>query len=151
MKYLLFIAFILLSAATCYGNAYEDSVVASVIIREAGGEGEAGMRAVKSVIHNRSVQRHCSEYSVVIAAHQFSSLHEAIDLHTRTLDDVIVHARTHSRWGYAVWLAAHDVPDCTNGSTYFDRYDSQAYWIKKVDFQVAIGNHRFYKDFKRNY
>ncbi len=67
----IFSVIVLALAALAYGRDTRE-LVASTLMREAAGEGERGMRAVATVIHNRADGKVENYPSVIKAANQFA-------------------------------------------------------------------------------
>jgi len=139
--------FLFLSLAISAVAFDHNEAVAAVIIGEAGGEGNVGMQAVASVIQNRMVRK--TAFEIVSARYQFSAVNAVIVSRRVTWEEVIVKAKRHKRWAYALELSkrlnSKAVIDITHGSTQYYAYSSPApYWVKSFRYQKTIGGHKFY-------
>lgn len=146
MKYLLLF---ILCVLPIHAEYSQTQVVAAVIIAEAGGEGEVGMRAVASVIQNR-ITAHKNAFGVVSKPYQFSCLNDVIVKKDSTFQAVIDKAAKHKRWAYALELAnlinMKKVEDNTGGSTHYHTAAVHPSWDAKMTFKKKIGNHLFFKE-----
>lgn len=136
--------FLMLLTSCC--AATHNEVVAAVIIAEAGGEGELGIRAVASVIENRT-RYNKDAFVVVTQKFQFSCLNGV------SQDKLVAKARMHSRWQYAVKLTKeiynHTLVDVTDGATHYlnpKKLDRLPSWVSKMRFTKKIGAHYFYRE-----
>jgi N-acetylmuramoyl-L-alanine amidase len=140
MKYLLLLA---LLYSPVNAKVSENQVVASVIILEAGGEGEAGMRAVAAVIQNRMGRK--SAYKVVTTPKHFSCFNG----YAKRQDEFVNRAAKHPRYALALTLAkeiaSKRVADNTGKADHYHTTDVHPYWAPKMTFTKKIGNHLFYK------
>ncbi len=134
----------------CWCESFaENQIVAAVIIREAGGEGENGMLAVAGVIRNRSAKSGRTPYYVVTKPKQFDGygrfVKSVIDE-----DEYVKSTLTHPRWAYALFLAdtlnKGECQDITGGSTHFYSGSKQPYWAKIFSYKLTIGRHYFYSE-----
>lgn len=141
MKNLVLLA-IALASTPLYAASHRE-VVAAVLIKEAGGEGEVGLRAVACVIQNRGL----TPYQVVTKRYQFSCYNYVTE-GSQTQTSFVNIAKNHARWAYALELADQigTLRDITGGARYFDTNDSTAYWAKIFTPTVTIGHHTFYVD-----
>lgn len=131
-------------------------LIAAVIILEAGGEGENGMRAVSEVIHNRAIATQKkqlkqgkyidvvdAQYAVIVAKKQFSCLNEV------SAAQAITKARKHKHFSFAEKLVfdtmAEDVSNLTKGANHYCRFDCFPKWRDDKKMTVRIGDHVFFK------
>jgi N-acetylmuramoyl-L-alanine amidase len=125
----------------------QNQVVAAVIVAEAGGEGEVGMRAVASVINNRARESGQSAHYVVTRPHQFDGYWRHVKAKMR-VEDFVINMANHPRWAYAMLLARHidagTMPDYVNGAKFFHNQSLTPYWAKRFRYSGKIGNHLFY-------
>jgi spore germination cell wall hydrolase CwlJ-like protein len=127
-----------LSAAT-----YGQEVLAVVLLAEARGEGEVGMRAVAEVIRRRADARGVSMLSVLKPG-AFSSLND-IDR-----DKLLRRFHRHPQFPEALKIAriAYNRPDAlgnlTRGANHFTHKNEKPYWSAGHRPVVVIGNHAFY-------
>jgi hypothetical protein len=115
-------------------------VVAAVIVAEAGGEGVAGMRAVREVIQMRAYERRQTEHAVAVAPKQFSCLNRT------TPARLVVAARQCSTWNTALALASRPVAQATVWQA--NHYHSTAVrpaWAAGQRPVAIVGNHVFYR------
>ena len=122
-----------------------DEVIAAVIIGEAGGEGQLGMRAVASVIVNR-IRPDKDAFHIVTQKFQFSCLNN------KEYGDFVYKARLHPRWSFAVELTKEinngTLVDVTGGATHFlntAKVRRIPRWAYLFEFKGKIGAHSFYK------
>jgi len=134
-------------------------VIAATIIGEAGGEGMNGMKAVKNVLQNRSVQRGTSIAGEALRPKQFSMWNKATkgvniasDFNTKDriskIQSIIDMYKKHSKWNIAVSLSKTKIKDITAGATkYYASGGPQQidppYWAKNWKNPIVIGNHTF--------
>ncbi len=127
----------------------QTQVIAAVIVTEAGGEGQAGMRAVASVINNRAQASGQSPYFLVTRPGQFDGIRAIVKNEIRA-EDFVIKCASHPRWAYSMLLAekvnAGTMPDTVYGSTHFHNLSLTPYWAKIFPFKVQIGRHRFYRE-----
>lgn len=143
MKYI--IAILFLSIVSIARASYQEEVLASVIINEAGGEGYRGMQAVAAVIQNRT-SANKTAIEVVLAPKQFSCVN---GISERQMKSYIAKSKKHKNWNLAFDLArkiiSKNVVDITNGATHYCTVTSKPAWAKKLAFVTRIGNHKFYR------
>jgi len=131
-------------------QGWERTVLAAVIVAEAGGEGVKGMEAVYEVIWMRGVERKRSLYAVVTQRKQFSCLNN-------TTPAKLVHKMSqHSRYKWVrdellkfPPLTVHTCPAHllalnTTRANHYHAKGVSPYWAKKQT-PVIIGNHLFYR------
>ena len=123
-----------------------DEVIAAVIIGEAGGEGQIGMRAVASVIANR-IRPDKDAFFVVTQKFQFSCINN------KEHENFVNKARRHPRWSFAVELTKEindgELVDVTDGATHFlntAKVRRMPRWAYLFEFKGKIGAHSFYKE-----
>lgn len=135
-----------LSTCLLFANseATNDRVVAACILMEAGGEGELGMRAVASVIQNRSIKDGKCAYDVVRQRNQFASMVG------RTDAQAIKYAinRWPNQWEFALYLVKKvnqkELTDVTDGAYFFQTNGTRvSKW--HGDKTITIENHSFFK------
>ncbi|MDX2110247.1 MAG: cell wall hydrolase [Verrucomicrobiota bacterium] len=130
---------------------YDEEIVATTLILEAGGEGIVGMQAVLNVIDNRVKTRGISRVAVVQQPKQMSSLN-SITKHPRHLQNwsgVVSKAKQHDAWSLALALVQCDeVPDLTDGAIYFFSGGLLPKWARPNTIQLTaiIGGHKFYRN-----
>ncbi len=140
---LLLIIFALWSFTACAQNARE--LVASVLIAEAGGEGESGMSAVAEVIARRMVLDRQTPSQVVRKPRQFSVLNSV------TPARLWERASRHPRYPHALWLAdvlasrPEALPTATKGADHFTTSSDRPYWTKGRRPVAVIGKLSFYR------
>lgn len=137
-------ALLFVMLATAMSAASKTDVVAAVIIGEAGGEGREGMRAVASVIQNRT-NKWRNSYRIATAPLQFS----AYNGYANRQEILVNRAKKHPHWTYAVELATQletsSVEDNTDGSDHYHNTTVAPRWADKMTFKTRIGGHLFYK------
>ena len=127
-----------------HSEAIKDRVVAACILMEAGGEGEMGMRAVASVIQNRSIKDGKCAYDVVRQRKQFASMAGRTD--AQAID--YARHRWNNQWEFALYLVKKvnqkELTDVTSGAYFFQTNGtSVSKW--HGDKTLTIKNHSFYK------
>lgn len=122
----------------------QKDLVASVILLEAGGEGQDGMQAVASVIQNRCRRDGLTPFEVVTKPKQFSCLNnlshtQALNLATNKWPNQLSFAKQLTNQVYMDTLE-----DNTNGSYFYQRNECP---IRKWHGRrtVVIGHHSFFK------
>lgn len=126
----------------------EVDLVASCLILEAACQGEYGMRAVMSVIRNRS--RGLPElFSVtVLKPKQFSAFNRLSSGH-ESESRVVARARRDRHWETARAIVAEAAQeawqDPTDGATHYTRAGERTAWTRKLARTAVIGNHAFYR------
>ncbi len=127
-----------LSAAT-----YGQEVLAAVLLAEARGEGEAGMRAVAEVVRRRADDLNVSMLSVLKQG-AFSSLNGT------NRDALLKHFYHHPQFEEALKIAriAYNSPaelgNLTHGANHFTHKREKPYWAAGHHPVIVIGNHAFY-------
>lgn len=131
---------VLMFTLVCAHAQTDAEVVAAVLIAEAGGEGTAGLVAVREVIQTRSAERRQSERAVVTARWQFSCLNGT------TPASLVERARRHPRWNEALTLAsAPSTSQSARGANhYHSRHIQPPAWAVGRAPDVRVGNHLFY-------
>jgi spore germination cell wall hydrolase CwlJ-like protein len=129
---------------------WERTVLAAVIVAEAGGEGVKGMEAVYEVIWMRGVERKRSLYAVVTQRKQFSCLNST------TTTELVQRMSQHSRYKWVrdellkfPSLTVHTCPAHllalnTTRANHYHAKGVTPYWAKNKT-PVIIGNHLFYR------
>lgn len=145
MKYFLIM---ILCACSAFAQYSPNEAVASVIIREAGGEGHTGMWAVANVIQNRANNK--STFDVVAAPNQFSSVSSVVVTHKFTWEKIIELSKKHPEWPRALDLAkkieSKSLPDITGGATNFFSGNVKPKWAERMTQTAHIGGHYFWKE-----
>lgn len=122
-------------------------LLAAVLVMEAGNDGYTGMRAVASVIRNRSLIRHSSLTSQVLLPSQFSCLN-----HVTPYGLIQFAQARHEQWENAMsivdLLCAPDNLwyDETYGATHFENRHFTPAWTKGMLRTRTLKNHAFYKN-----
>jgi spore germination cell wall hydrolase CwlJ-like protein len=137
-------AAIVLFACSLSCNAqFDNQVIASVLILEAGGERDSrAMPAVFEVIKNRSKERNLSPYQVVKQNKQFSCCNN------RTDSQIISLAKSHPKYRIALEIVTkttHHAFFVGGANHYYATSIKPPYWAEENKFVIQIGNHRFYK------
>ena len=127
---------------------FDVKVVAETLWLEARGEGDNGIRAVASVIHNRSVERGKTPREICLERGQFSCWNDGCVLPS---DDVrksrMMRLSTRHSWMLCVNLAVKLVdgtfkPTVT-ATHYYNPAKCRPKWRGKMRSCVTIGRHRF--------
>jgi len=118
-------------------------VVAAVLVCEAGGEGDLGLRAVSEVIRNRAQKGHTSPLKVVTKKFQFSCLNG------QDLNRVVAKAKTHPKYLFCLLLAkALEAGTLRSqvvaGSTHYHTVAVCPRWASASKRTTQIKNHIFY-------
>lgn len=125
-------------------GTYGQRIVAAVLMGEARGEGEVGLKAVAEVVHNRAVQHAKSPLTVVCEKGAFSCLNG------KTPDQLY---RKHSRSplfkaalqiAQTVYNSPDKLPGTTRGATFYDLKGATPPWLSAVRLVAIIGHHAFY-------
>jgi len=126
------------------GSTYGQQVLAAVLMAEARGEGEMGMRAVAEVVRRRADVNGTSPLGVLRPG-AFTSLngtsHKAL----------IRKHRNHPLFGKALEIAriTYNDPERlgnrTRGATHFTHKEERPYWAEGHRPVAVIGNHAFYR------
>ena len=129
-------------------RAFDVNVVAETIWLEARGEGDRGIRAVASVIRNRSVERGLSPREVCLERGQFSCWRKGLVL---PLDNVrksrMMRPSTRRAWMSCVYVANELVnrkfkPTIT-ANHYYNPDKCRPSWGRMMRSCVSIGRHKF--------
>ena len=121
-------------------NAAEHEAVAAVLVMEAGGEGEKGLRAVMEVIQNRARERHDTRFDVIRAKKQFEVLN------ARTVKDLIDEAKQHKLWKMALTIALQGTQtNLTHGADHYHERTITPYWADPTKRTGMVGKHVFYR------
>lgn len=112
---------------------------AAILIGEATGEGEIGMRAVWEVINNRAAQKNKSIYSIITQNKQFSCLNNT------TPSSLINKSKNDKNWSLALKIVNSPLTNHVKGSNHYHTKQISPYWVEKSKFVIEIKNHRFYK------
>lgn len=126
------------------GANYGQEVVAAVLLAEARGEGEAGMKAVAEVIRRRA-DRYGVSLLATLQPGAFSSLNRT------TRDALLRRYRKHPLFPKALRIASlaynepHRLGNQTQGATHFTHKSETPYWAAGHSPVATIGNHAFYR------
>lgn len=143
-KTILFVAVALILAGTSHAATYGQQVVAAVLLAEARGEGEEGMRAVAEVIRRRAEQQGTSLLAVVKPG-AFSSMNGL------SHDKILGKFQRHPLFPKALQIAriAYNEPaklgNLTLQATHFTHKNEKPYWSEGHKPVAIIGNHAFYR------
>ena len=114
-------------------------VVAATLVLEAGGEGKAGMEAVREVIANRSRSSVLTEAEVCLKRLQFSCWNGS------TVKAGIEKAKLHKNWSLALEIANAETTNHTSGATHYHTTKVSPWWAETLTRTATIKNHIFYK------
>jgi spore germination cell wall hydrolase CwlJ-like protein len=119
---------------------FENDVVITTIILEAGGEYQVGaLEAVYEVIMNRAKKRNKTPAQVCLQKWQFSCWNG------KDIQENIKKAKRHPRWLTAKNILGKET-NYTNGADHYHAdYIDDPYWAKSMKVTVKIGKHIFYK------
>ena len=135
----LVVVFSIVCGETCEATNYEQDIVISTIILEAGGEYKAGaLEAIYEVIINRAKKRNLTPAEVCLQRKQFSCWNNL------TIDDGINIAKNHKRWAIAKNILGKET-NYTKGADHYHADYVTPYWAKSMEKTVVIGRHIFYK------
>ena len=124
--------------------SYEDDIVISTIILEAGGEYHVGaLEGVYEVIMNRAEKRDLTPAEVCLQRKQFSCWNDKAD-GLKALEDTITKAKKHPRWNIAQNILGKKT-NYTKGADHYHADYVNPYWAKSMKKTVVIGRHIFYK------
>ena len=132
----------LLIGFICFVQAdYDQTIVATTLILEAGGEYyEGSLEAVYEVIYNRAIKKNQSFSEVCLARKQFSCWND------KDIMENIEKASNHPRWNEAMRIAYSDpTTNYTKGADHYHADYVNPYWSKSLTKTVKIGLHIFYK------
>tara|TARA_Y100000004_G_C8883536_1_gene398669 strand:- start:353 stop:817 length:465 start_codon:yes stop_codon:yes gene_type:complete len=119
--------------------SYEDDIVISTIILEAGGEYHVGaLEGVYEVIMNRAEKRDLTPAEVCLQKKQFSCWNSG------KIEELIAKAKEHPRWIIAQNILGRKT-NYTNGADHYHADYVTPYWAKSMKKTVVIGRHIFYK------
>jgi hypothetical protein len=141
---LLFSAFAPVTTTRASTATYGQEVLAAVLLAEARGEGELGMRAVAEVVRRRADAKGVSMLSVLKPG-AFSSLNGT------NRDALLRRFQGHALFPKALEIArlAYNRPeelgDLTRGANHFTHKRERPYWSAGLRPVVVIGNHAFYR------
>lgn len=130
---------------------------------EAASEGAEGMMAVLNVVNNRAkalstygdsaiLARTGSPYhAVILKKLQFSAFNEGDPVRPKLeaiannfSSNLLTNSALNKAYTLAKDLLQGTLPDNTNGSTHYHRYDITPYWSASIEKIGQIGNHIFY-------
>ena len=119
---------------------FENDVVITTIILEAGGEYQVGaLEAVYEVIMNRAKKRKKTPAQVCLQKWQFSCWND------KDIADNIAKAKKHPRWVIAKNILGKETNYTKGADHYHADYIDDPYWAKSMKVTVKIGKHIFYK------
>jgi spore germination cell wall hydrolase CwlJ-like protein len=127
---------------SCGASHSDEELLAAVLIAEAGGEGEVGIRAVYEVIQNRVIERDLTPAQIVRQRFQFSCLN------VETESSLVARARQHPQWGFALrTVHAHRRTDLVKGANHYyaPALGPRPYWSRGLEPVAVIGGHSFFK------
>lgn len=133
------------SANTNNPSDYELKAVATILVAEAGIDGEKGMMAVAEVIRNRAQIKNKKPIEIIKQRGAFSSLRG------KTIDGLI---QKHSHYpqirvaleiAYELLTSPRSIANTTNNATHFDMITRHPWWCKYTTVTTTIGHHRFYQ------
>lgn len=120
-------------------------LIATCLIREAGGKGEC-MASVMHVISNRAKAQSIDSYHKVITKPwQFESIHN------QNHSSIVARAKKHPRWKEAQALVDKALTEmlpytpAANATHFFNPKVVMPKWASKMKFVARIGGHDFYK------
>ncbi|MES2697295.1 MAG: cell wall hydrolase [Verrucomicrobiota bacterium] len=122
--------------------------IAACLVLEAASQGDFGMRAVMSVIRNRS--RGLPELFAlsVLRPKQFSALN-TVTAGRMPLARAIARAKNDAMWPTALAIVDDSVDaswhDATGGATHYTRAVERTRWTRSLAKTVTIGAHSFYR------
>jgi len=148
MQRILSIAVVLLIALSPREDAvaatYGQEVVAAVLLAEARGEGDRGMKAVLEVIRTRADKKGVSMLAVVKPG-AFTSLNGT------NRDALLQRFKHHPLFAEALRIARtaynepHRLPNLTRDATHFAHKSEVPWWARGKRPVARIGNHVFYR------
>ena len=142
MKKIIILIILAIIGFVCFVQAdYDQTIVATTLILEAGGEYDEGsLEAVYEVIYNRAIKKNQSFSEVCLARKQFSCWNG------KDIDKTIEKASKHPRWNEALKIAYSDpTTNYTKGADHYHADYVDPYWAKSMKKTVKIGRHIFYK------
>jgi spore germination cell wall hydrolase CwlJ-like protein len=129
----------------CFAHGSNADLVATCLIREAGGKGEC-MASVMHVISNRAKVNSVDSYvKVITKPWQFESIHN------QNHAAIIAKAKRHPRWNEAQSLVnqalSNELPwtAAKSATHFFNPKLVMPKWAAKMKFVARIGGHDFYK------
>lgn len=127
---------------------FDVKVVAETIWLEARGEGERGIRAVASVIRNRSVERGLSPREVCLERGQFSCWRKGLVLPSNKVrESRMMLLSTRLAWMLCVEVAEELVNSkfhpTINANHYYNPDKCRPSWGRKMRSCIYIGRHKF--------
>lgn len=123
---------------------YGQEVVAAVLLAEARGEGEKGMKAVVEVIRTRADKKGVSMLAVVKPG-AFTSLNGT------NRDALLQRFKHHPLFSEALRIARtaynepHRLPNLTRDATHFAHKSEVPWWARGKRPVARVGNHVFYR------
>jgi hypothetical protein len=128
---------------SAHAATYGQEVLAAVLLAEARGEGEDGMRAVAEVVRRRADAKGVTMLSILKPG-AFSSLNKT------SQEALLRKFRKHALFPVALRIAriAYNEPaalgNATRGANHFTHKREKPYWSAGYHPVVVIGNHAFY-------
>lgn len=141
-----YLAILALFCSAAFGNPGDD-LIASVLIKEAAGEGYDGMRAVMAVIVNRSKSEDL--LPAIRRPYAFSCMNR-IYVEGAMTEETMIFWASEDR----VWEAARKIvksfrenrfQDITQGANHYHSVNIRPYWANPNRITLRIGKHIFYK------
>lgn len=127
---------------------WQRQAIAACLVLEAACQGEAGMRAVMAVVHNRARGRPAHFATEVLRPRQFSALNEVTQGQV-ALWRLVQRAQRDLQWSAAERLVAEACAptwdDPTAGATHYTRSSERPAWARSMQVTVRIGAHVFYR------
>jgi spore germination cell wall hydrolase CwlJ-like protein len=139
--YLIILVTLIVSCTAFVCADYDQTVVATTLILEAGGEYDEGsLEAVYEVIHNRAIKKGKSYSDICLARKQFSCWND------KNIMENIEKASKHPRWNEAMKIAYSDPKtNYTKGADHYHADYVSPYWKDSMTKTIKIGRHIFYK------
>jgi N12 class adenine-specific DNA methylase len=116
--------------------------IINTIIAEAGGEGDAGMAAVASVIRNRAAERGLDPASVVRQPKQFAGYENPGRDAVKAMQDPAMRERAARIYDQ---VTGGEIDDPTGGADHYHANSVSPSWSKTMPETAQIGNHLFYR------
>ncbi len=124
---------------------YEIKVIATILVAEAGIDGEPGMVGVAEVIRNRAQIKRKKPTDIVKQKGTFSSLlgqtlAGLIRMHAK-------HPQIHvaREIAYTLLTRPETLPNTTHHATHFDICNRTPWWARHTTVTAHIGHHKFYR------
>ncbi len=142
MKRILSLLTLLGSALQSHATGYYShrDMIAAVLMGEARGEGEEGLRAVAQVVRNRGGD----PLMQVLRRRQFSCLNGT------TIEKLTYKMKREKGWKLAQRIAEQllsnpeQLGDETKGAKFYERTGHRAFWTARFRKVATVGNHDFF-------